>query len=349
MPAKQRGSIRQKNGKWTCRWYDLDGKRHERGGFATKSEAGEALDAALREVQGGGTGLPSTTTLQQLVDSFLAQHTGQENTKRSLRHRLRYATDAWGDTPVRRISSQAVGLWRAKLPQGSAWQIHKALRQVLQYGVDMRPALLHENVAKAMKNPEPKRTEVQYLTMDEVAAVTAELADPVHRAMVTLAAWTGLRPSEWLALERQDVDRHGKVLHVRRFLREGEIAQDGKTADSVRTVPLPDAVLTALDALPARIDTPLLFPGKRGGTIHYNRWCRNHWKPALEAAQLTHRGPYALRHSYATWSIAAGVGLFELARHMGTSVEQIDATYGHKTTDAVERARVALNALAVGG
>ena len=347
MPARQRGSARKRNGKWYPRWYGLDGKRKEKGGpFDTRTQALDYAEAQITAQEKGSPTLPVGTTLAKLVDDFLAQHTGQANTKRTLRHRLRYAVDAWGDVPARHISAHAVGLWRAKLPKGSAWQIHKALRQVLQYGVAIK--LLDENVAKAMKNPEPKRAEVAWLTMDEVAAVSAELADPVHRAMVTLAAWTGLRPSEWLALERQDVDRANKVLHVRRFLREGDVAEDGKTEGSVRTVPLPDAALAALDALPPRIDTPLLFPGKRGGTIHYARWSRNHWTPALRAAGLAHRGPYALRHSYATWSLAAGVGLFELARHMGTSVEQIDATYGHHTTDAVERARVALNALAVG-
>jgi hypothetical protein len=61
-----------------------------------------------------------------------------------------------------------------------------------------------------------------------------------------------------------------------------------------------------------------------------------------EAAGLEHRPPYALRHSFAAWSIAAGIGLFELAR-MGTSVEQIDRTYGHLLPDSIERARTGLD------
>ena len=44
----------------------------------------------------------------------------------------------------------------------------------------------------------------------------------------------------------------------------------------------------------------------------------------------------------AAWSIAAGIGLFELARMMGTSVEQIDRTYGHLLPDSIDRARTAL-------
>ncbi len=64
----------------------------------------------------------------------------------------------------------------------------------------------------------------------------------------------------------------------------------------------------------------------------------------MRAAGLEHRTPYALRHTYASFAIAAGVSLFELARFMGTSVEQIDNTYGHLLPDALVRTRAALDA-----
>jgi hypothetical protein len=38
------------------------------------------------------------------------------------------------------------------------------------------------------------------------------------------------------------------------------------------------------------------------------------------------------------------VSLFELARFMGTSVDQIDKTYGHLLPDSLDRTRSALNA-----
>jgi hypothetical protein len=40
------------------------------------------------------------------------------------------------------------------------------------------------------------------------------------------------------------------------------------------------------------------------------------------------------RHTFASWAIAGGVQLFCLARIMGTSVAQIDATYGHLLPDS---------------
>jgi hypothetical protein len=48
---------------------------------------------------------------------------------------------------------------------------------------------------------------------------------------------------------------------------DGRIRGHGKTPNSVpRNVPLTKRVLAAFERLPARIDTPLLFPGDRAAT-----------------------------------------------------------------------------------
>jgi integrase len=78
--------------------------------------------------------------------------------------------------------------------------------------------------------------------------------------------------------------------------------------------------------------------------LNLHEWRRNVWTPALKSAGLAHRGPYALRHTYGSFAIAAGVSLFELARLIGTSVEQIDRTYGDLLPDSIDRVRTALDA-----
>ena len=42
-------------------------------------------------------------------------------------------------------------------------------------------------------------------------------------------------------------------------------------------------------------------------------------------------------------AVPAGVGLFDLSRLMGTSLSQIDKTYGHLLPDTLDRARAALD------
>jgi integrase len=293
-------------------------------------------------------------TFKELVDEFAGQHNTEANTLRTLKARLRYATEGpvldgvggFADVRIDRLQVHELGAWRGRLPERSAHAIHKALRQALHYAV--RAKLLDENVACALPNPEPKRREVPaFETMEDIEAVAVELGT-TFGAIPIVGALTGLRPEEWIALERRDVDRAGGVLHVRRVYTDGRVKLYGKQTRSLRTVPLPLRASLALAELPPRVDTPLLFPGpKRGDEVLHldlHNWRRDHWTPAVRAAGLEHRTPYALRHTYASFAIAAGVSLFELARFMGTSVEQIDRTYGHLLPDAIERTRTALDA-----
>ena len=51
-----------------------------------------------------------------------------------------------------------------------------------------------------------------------------------------------------------------------------------------------------------------------------------------------------MRHTFASWAIAAGLPTFEIATTMGTSLEQLSKTYAHLLPDSADRARVALDA-----
>lgn len=355
MPKLQNGSVRKRgSGRYAARWRDETGSERLKGGFRTSAEAWEHLRAVLPTVEalrrGDHAALRRRTmpTLGELVDEFTAQHVAEDSTIASLRFRLRYALDGprldgaagWRDVKVDRLNPTEIGAWRKALPARSAFGIHKALRQVLHYAV--RGKLIDDNPAALVPNPEPKRTEVQTFTLAELELVAAELS-PTFRAVPVFAALTGLRPCEWMALERRDVDRQAGVVTVRRTVVDGKLKPYGKTDRSLRAVPLPARAAQALDEHPARLDTRILFPAVRGGPIALQPWRWREWNPALRAAGVEHRTPYAMRHTFASFSIAAGVSLFELSRLMGTSPAMLDKTYGHMLPDALDRARSALD------
>jgi integrase len=123
----------------------------------------------------------------------------------------------------------------------------------------------------------------------------------------------------------------------------GQAKPYGKTDRSLRAVPLPARAAEVLDEHPPRLETRILFPASRGGPLALSPFRHRDWNPALRAAGLEHRSPYAMRHTFASFSIAAGVSLFELSRLMGTSPAMIDGTYGHMLPDALDRARSALD------
>lgn len=285
MPSAQRGTLTKRGDRWTARWRDESGRSRRQAfgaGREGKAEAQAFLERTLREVEALRRGNPvvqrrqDLPTLGQLVDEFLSQHPGESNTRRTLAARLRYATEGpkldgqggWRDVRIDRLTVPGIAAWRKKLPGRSAWAITKALRQVLGYAV--RVKLLDESPAALVPNPEPKRREVPaFASVEELDAVGDELSAE-FRSLPVFVALTGLRPEEWLALERGDVDKPNGVVHVRRVYVDGRIRLYGKQTRSLRAVPLPLRAALALDELPARLDTRLLFPGARGGPLNLN-------------------------------------------------------------------------------
>ena len=100
-------------------------------------------------------------------------------------------------------------------------------------------------------------------------------------------------------------------------------------------MPLQRAALDALHLLPGhRDDRALLFPAPEGGYLDLHNWRPRHWRPAQNEADVTPvRRLYDLRHTFATSALRAGLGTFELSRYMGTSLVNIDRTYGHLAQD----------------
>jgi integrase len=138
--------------------------------------------------------------------------------------------------------------------------------------------------------------------------------------MIVFAAATGLRPGEWIALEHRDLDLAARLVYARRAFAHGRL-KSTKTRRSMRAVPLQAIALEALERLPTRPGTPLLFPAPRGGYLD-------------------------LRHTFATFALRAGISTFDLSRFMGASLTMIDRHYGHLARDGREHAAALLDSFA---
>jgi integrase len=296
------------------------------------------LDDELRKARLGPLYRPEAT-LQQLVDVYLEQYQGAPASRDWLKYHLGKATAELGDIAIGELDALAISHWRAKLPEKVRHGAHRALRQVLAAAV--RWQWIDRNVACDVKNIGHARAEFRsFDSWDEVEGVAAELGP--FGPLAIFAVGTGVRPEEAFGADWTDVDLEGGVLRVRRAFAKGRLKTYTKTERSRRRVPLRAKVVDALEELPRR--EGILFPAAMGGRIDINRWRSREWVPALQAAGVEHRRIYDMRHTFATWSLAAGMSIFTLSRRMGTSVQMIDATYGHLARDADDYDRGLLDA-----
>jgi integrase len=346
MPAETRGSVYPTRAGYGIRWPE-NGERQHRSGFKTKTEARQWFaDNVAPRLR---TGAPSNEiSFDSFCDVFLERH-GATIAKRSaetLEERLVPSRAVFGSWTLAELEGAAedVAAWRATLSDTSRYRLTSALRQTLAAAVRWR-YIVRNPAVDAGRNPQPRAEELLPFTREEIDALSEELG-PVYGPLVVVAAETGLRTNEWAALERRDVDKAGKGIAVQRRVSDGVVTPYPKTARSRRRVPLTERALQALDELLPRVDTLLLFPAAGGGYIWLDSWRTREWYDALDAAGIARRGPYHLRHTFATEALAAGISTFELARLMGTSIAMIDRTYGHLARDSEDAIRVRLDARA---
>jgi integrase len=332
MPPIQRGQpYKLGSGKWGLRYYNADGKRQRKSPFSSKSAALQHYRDFIEPVLRGEPVAVPVFTLSEFIPLYLERHaaTVRPATINTLSRRLQHAERAFGTIPLADLErmSGEIATWQARLSDRSRYGITQALRQML--AAAQRWGYTGVNPAKqAGRNPQPAPRVVRTFTRAELEAIALELS-PMYRPIPTFAAATGLRPEEWAALERRDVDRRGRVLNVLRTISGGEVVELGKTNGARRQVPLSLRALAALDQLPPRLDTPLLFTAPRGGQFELDDFRKREWAPAIEAGGIARPARiYDLRSTFASDALAAGVTVFELARIMGTSVYMIERHYG---------------------
>lgn len=358
MPAQQRGFARKRGKKWLACWYDDAGRERSRGGFQTKTAAAEYANqqaaAAVEHVASRRFGdskliaFDRPQSVDELCDLFLEKHGRRvdDATKRKLETQLRRARAAFGGRHPDSLLQLELEDWQNDLSPGSRHDVFRAFRQTLTWGQSR--SLITRNASDGIKNPKRKREErrpiLPFESWDEIDAVETEL-DPLYVGIPTFATGTGLRPEEWAALDKTDVDLVGRYVTVNKRYSGGQLKRGTKNGVPERRVPLRERVVEALQRRVPRIDTPILFPAPRGGYIDIERFRYREWSPALRAAGLAPRGPNHCRHTFATWAIISGsVQTAELAVLMGTSVKEIEDTYFRWLQSADERLLKAFDA-----
>lgn len=350
------GSVYQtKDGRWRGAVTLPSGKRKVVSG-RTRAEAAVAMAFVLAAVKANRP-LPDD---QVTVGRFLTERwlptvegTRAPKTITSYRQTVRdHIVPHVGRTRLSRLSPQDVQAMMAAVEAASSAHLAKYARSVLRIGLTAAEkwGVVPRNVATLTDPPAVEEREITPLTPGQARLLLDSLEGDPMRTFYLLAMTTGLRLGELLGLHWEDVDLEAGVLQVRRQVQRrsggGLAERRTKTRGSRAAVALTQMAVTALRA--HRRETSRMagsvFVTASGEPLDPSN-VRRHLRRALAAVELPMIRPHDLRHSTATFLLAAGVParvVQEVLRHAST---RMLGTYQHVDVRMQREAMLRLDAL----
>jgi integrase len=261
---------------------------------------------------------------------------------------------AIGDKPAREITTRDVDalLQTIANTRVSARTVNKTrnvIAAAFNYGMRESAFGLPNNPALAADvRREPHPGVLLYYSPAEVETIAEALADGRRRGphtrrtadqmavdeqdgeLVRVAAYTGLRLGELLALRWRDVDFKGSALTVSRAMSAG--IETTTKSGRVRRVPLPAQASAALQRLRLRSDftapAEFVFVDAVGRPLN-SVTVRKRFKQARDAVGARPLRFHDLRHTYGSLLAAAGVDLVTIKETMGHSALSTTGRYLH--------------------
>jgi integrase len=182
-----------------------------------------------------------------------------------------------------------------------------------------------------VKGVTKRQKEVVILTPEQAVVIIAALAEPYSLMVMTVAA-LGLRMSEMLGLQWDDIDVVNKVVTIKRSAYRGSI-EEAKTKASHAEVPLPDELASLLlgwrekrtkERKEEDEESVWVFPNPSTGLPYQGPSIQQRWlRPAGEDIGMFGVGFHTFRHSHKTWldSLGTPMGVMkDLLRHSNISV-----------------------------
>ncbi|MFI5883413.1 tyrosine-type recombinase/integrase [Streptomyces sp. NPDC051554] len=318
VPSKEHG----KGKRWQVRWRDANGEQKKEN-FEKRPKADARAAAVQADLDRGLYIDPSAgkESFRAVGERWRGSAVHRPSTATRVERALRlHVYPTFGDRAIAGIRPSEVDAWVKDRAQVLA---PNTLKSTYSYLVTVLRTAVHDGIIRAnpcagVKLPKVRRPEVVPLHEDAVRALI-DAAPARYRALVLLAAASGLRQGEMFGLE---------VGHINFLRREVTIAQqlvgpdDGepflgepKTHESYRTVPLAKSAVDALAAhlaaykpkgvtlddrtnprKPKRRKAQLVFVNERAQAIRRSAWVRA-WGRMEERANVALQAAYESAHA----------------------------------------------------
>ncbi len=344
---------------WLVRWRDEAGKQRKRS-FTRKVDA-DRFRAEVEHSLNVGTYIDPAAgrkTFRAYAEAWrLAQPHRPNTAARTLSQLGKHVYPVLGDRPLAAIRPSELQAFvtglSADLSPGSVRTVYATVRAVLKTAVHDR--VIGRDPAAGVKMPERSREQIVPLTVEQVDQLV-EAAPARYRALVVVAAGTGLRQGELFGLRVADVDFLRRLVTVERQVQPaaggGVLVGPLKNRASYRTLPVGrvvvDALAAHLEAHPADRDG-YVFTTPAGGPLSRNTFNSSVWRPAATRAGLPGVGMHELRHFFASALIRAGLNPKVVATRLGHANAAMTLnTYSHLWPDDEDRTRQAIDDLLAG-
>lgn len=343
------GSVRRReSGRWQARVRDpLTGRMATLGTFSTKADADRALALATADQTRGGWIDPARgrVSLSAYAKAWLADRPDLRPRTAELYEGLLklHIYPALGEVELSKLTPSVIRRWHAGLLKAekpgpsTVAKSYRLLHTILSTAV--ADELIVKNpcvIEGAGVERAPEREVIPVAKVWELAAAV----EPRYRALVLMAAFTGLRRGELFGLTRRRVDLLHKTVTVaeqRQQLRDGTLLTGPpKTDAGQRMLAMPEPLIKELQQHLSAYAQPgpdgLLFTGDKGGPLRDHVWQKKFSK-ARTLVGLPKLHFHDLRHVANTLTAASGASTRELMHRMGHASPAAALRYQHATRD----------------
>jgi len=266
--------------------------------YRNESDVRKAIEFAVIQQNRDAARTKVDAVFSTIIDLYKSEHMpGREHSTNELSTYIlrKYISPRFGDSSIREVTALAVTRWfnALKLAPTTKASIRSVLSQCFEL------AALHEFIPAIERNPmslvklkgtTKRKKKIVQVTIKDFQKLIRALPEP-HNIMTLVAADLGLRVSELVALQWDDIDRKNKKITIQRKFTRGRLGLT-KTVGSEAALPLDDGLMAVLKNWQSKgPKSEWLFPSSRtGGPRSASNLLQKHLKPAAEKLGLGNVG-----------------------------------------------------------
>lgn len=336
--------FRQRGDKWS---FTIDGgkdprtgKRQQltRSGFKDEREARKACDKLQRDIEKGKR--IDSPTLEKFITMFYETVVFNKVAEGTYQTQWiivsKYIVPKLGHYKIDKIKAEDVDIFYSELAKegvtrGYIKNIVMVLSKTFKQAVTWN--YVTKNIVKEASPPTYKPAKVDVWSEEELSHFLNVSRGLDNHALYVLAATSGMRIGEIMALHWTDIDVVKKRIEITKSLKytktSGLFLKDTKTDNSQRTIVVPQSTIDALLEHKKRQlpDVEIVFD-------RYGKFFHPHdvWRSFVNESTslgMKRMKLHGLRHTHATILLDRGFNAKVVAERLGDTVETVMRTYAH--------------------